>query len=259
MTSAVRTNASRCSPPIAAVERLDAEEDGLAQPELVDPADVAGGQRPVQVRRVAAGHDHVERDPCSASTSSGQPGSARPSSPVVGHDAALAGEVRRRARRARRRGSARGRRAPPRTSSSGTPSRRSPSSTMTTTECTGVGPAAARSTAARATASLCRLTSATSTTGADLAEHRRADQRCAARPSSPASRVEVLHPRITEAGRRRRASIAAPTPGEPSDGLGHPGHPDAPRASSRSTRTRVLCSTLARSTSSAKRHHRAWT
>ena len=82
-----------------AVQRLGAEQDRLAEAELVDPADVVGGQRPAQVGGVAAGDDG-QRGPAGAPRPARPGGTARPSC-LVGHDAALAGQVGAERRRSR--------------------------------------------------------------------------------------------------------------------------------------------------------------
>ena len=75
-----------------AVQRLGAEQDGLAEPEVVDPADVGGASAPSRRLAELPPETTSSAMPCGASTcstSAAELAHVR----VVGHDAVLAGQV----------------------------------------------------------------------------------------------------------------------------------------------------------------------
>ena len=92
ITSPTREKASVCRSAIGPpVERLPAEEDGLAEAQLVDPTEIVGPEGPLEVGRVAARHevDGVVGDSLDRRHQVGQLGHVA----GIGGHAALTGQV----------------------------------------------------------------------------------------------------------------------------------------------------------------------
>ena len=231
-----------------AVERVHAEQDRLAESELVDAADVGRAQRPAEVGRVAAGHDREPPlrgglhllDQRAAAASIFESSGAMPlwqarlvPIPTSVRDRVALDLLRRAS-----------------TSDSGaTPSRRSPSSTMRTT------PWVIRRRRAAAGERLehgrlgVEADGGVAHHGVDLARHRGADERPREQGAAGAEPSQVLDTGVARARSRLRARTR-PRP------RARRAPPSSPRrrgclvGPSRSTSVRALASTLARSTSS---------
>ena len=232
-----------------AVQRLAPEQDRLAEAEVVDPADGRGAEGPVEVGRVAAGHeaDRVPEWPTR------RPTPASDSSPMfrgVGGHAALAGQV---GADAARRRCGQGRRSGPRPlrgRSGRMPSRRSPSSTMSTTPWTRPCRPAAASRALEHVDLGVAADVGGGDDPVDLAEHRRADEghrRGRSRRRAGASMFSIREsPSPVDPGVEQDLRA---TSGEPRVALVTRGDGDAPSARAASTSVRALWPTLSRSTS----------
>ena len=236
-------------------ERVQAEQDRLAEPQLVDAADVRRAQAPSPgwpscrrrrpTRVDADGRLDVGREPGELVHLG-----------LVGDDAALAGEVGARCRPERRPGG-RGRPAPAATRSAGSiPSRRSPSSTMSTTACVVPRRDDARERASSTDGLGVQAGRRVTYDGVDLAEHGGADQRARRRPGRRRRDGRGSRRASRRARRRRRAASPRPPPGDAERGLGDAGDPDARGRRAGRRATRVLCSIASRSNSSARRGHR---
>ena len=214
-------------------EGIQAEEDRLAEPQLVDAA---------RVRRCASAQPRLaelppettdERDARGRLDVGREPGELVHLG-LVGHDAVLAGQVGAR----RRPGSGRaGRRrtGPAATRSPGsTPSRRSPSSTMSTTACVVPRRDAATGEGLEHRRLGVQAGRRVTDDGVDLADHGGADQGARGDPV-PRRRDGRGSRRASRRARRRRRAASRRPRRRPERGLGHRRSPGCPVAASRST------------------------